>query len=107
MKDPALNLVHPAEILLKDFLKPLGISQYRLAKDVHVPFAEDQCNRHFSSIKPANAIRRSPSTRAYVSLVTPGIAIGAISSFIFQSNWSGTSFSWAFMACSQVICWPV
>ena|SRR6266446_5747495 len=37
MKDPALNPVHPGEILLKDFLKPLGISQYRLAKDIHVP----------------------------------------------------------------------
>jgi addiction module HigA family antidote len=37
MKDPALNPVHPGEILEKDFLEPLGLSQYRLAKDVHVP----------------------------------------------------------------------
>jgi len=37
MKDPALNPVHPGEILLEDFLKPLDISQYRLAKDIHVP----------------------------------------------------------------------
>jgi addiction module HigA family antidote len=37
MKDPVLNPVHPGEILLEDFLKPLGISQYRLAKDIHVP----------------------------------------------------------------------
>jgi antitoxin HigA-1 len=37
MKDPALNPVHPGEILAEDFLKPLGISQYRLAKDIHVP----------------------------------------------------------------------
>jgi antitoxin HigA-1 len=37
MKDPALHPVHPGEILLKDFLQPLGISQYRLAKDIHVP----------------------------------------------------------------------
>jgi addiction module HigA family antidote len=37
MKDPALNPVHPGEILLEDFLKPLRISQYRLAKEVHVP----------------------------------------------------------------------
>ena len=29
--------VHPGEILLKDFLEPMGISQYRLAKDTHVP----------------------------------------------------------------------
>src|SRR5919201_42429 len=29
--------VHPGEILLEEFLTPLGISQYRLAKDVSVP----------------------------------------------------------------------
>lgn len=29
--------VHPGEILLEEFLVPLGISQYRLAKDVSVP----------------------------------------------------------------------
>ena len=28
--------IHPGEILLKEFLKPLGISQYRLAKDIAV-----------------------------------------------------------------------
>jgi addiction module HigA family antidote len=29
--------VHPGEILLEEFLRPLGVSQYRLAKDVSVP----------------------------------------------------------------------
>ncbi|MGH7166348.1 MAG: HigA family addiction module antitoxin [Nitrospiraceae bacterium] len=29
--------VHPGEVLLEEFLKPLGMSQYRLAKDLHVP----------------------------------------------------------------------
>ncbi len=29
--------IHPGEILLEEFLKPLGISQYRLAKDIGVP----------------------------------------------------------------------
>jgi addiction module HigA family antidote len=29
--------VHPGEILLEEFLRPFGISQYRLAKDVCVP----------------------------------------------------------------------
>jgi addiction module HigA family antidote len=28
--------VHPGEILLEEFLKPMGISQYRLAKDIGV-----------------------------------------------------------------------
>src|SRR5437867_2576819 len=29
--------IHPGEILLEEFLNPLGISQYRLAKDISVP----------------------------------------------------------------------
>src|SRR5436190_16980095 len=29
--------VHPGEVLLEDFLKPMGISQYRLAKGLSVP----------------------------------------------------------------------
>jgi addiction module HigA family antidote len=29
--------IHPGEILLEEFLRPLGISQYRLAVDVRVP----------------------------------------------------------------------
>ena len=29
--------VHPGEILIEEFLKPLEISQYRLAKDISVP----------------------------------------------------------------------
>jgi addiction module HigA family antidote len=29
--------VHPGEILLNEFLSPLGVSQYRLAKETSVP----------------------------------------------------------------------
>ncbi len=29
--------IHPGEILLEEYLKPLGISQYRLAKNISVP----------------------------------------------------------------------
>ncbi len=29
--------VHPGEVLLDDFLKPLGLSQYRLAGDLGIP----------------------------------------------------------------------
>jgi len=32
----ALPPVHPGEILLEDFLKPMGITQYRLAKSIGV-----------------------------------------------------------------------
>ena len=29
--------IHPGEILLEEFLEPMGISQYRLARDISVP----------------------------------------------------------------------
>lgn len=29
--------IHPGEILLEEFLKPMDISQYQLAKDISVP----------------------------------------------------------------------
>lgn len=29
--------IHPGEILFEEFMKPLGVSQYRLAKDICVP----------------------------------------------------------------------
>ncbi len=29
--------IHPGEILLEEFLEPMGITQYRLAKDIGVP----------------------------------------------------------------------
>ncbi len=31
-----LAVVHPGEVLLEEFLKPMGISQYRLAKEISV-----------------------------------------------------------------------
>lgn len=32
-----LTPIQPGEILLEEFLKPMGISQYRLAKEIGVP----------------------------------------------------------------------
>jgi addiction module HigA family antidote len=29
--------IHPGEVLLEDYLEPLGLSQYRLAHDISVP----------------------------------------------------------------------
>jgi len=37
MKTKMLAPIHPGEILMEEFLKPLGISQYKLAKDINVP----------------------------------------------------------------------
>jgi antitoxin HigA-1 len=37
MKSKLLANIPPGEILQEDFLKPLALSQYRLAKDISVP----------------------------------------------------------------------
>ena len=37
MKKNKIPPVHPGEILLEEFLKPMGISQNRLALDMRVP----------------------------------------------------------------------
>jgi addiction module HigA family antidote len=37
MKNKKLPPIHPGEILIEEFLKPMGLSQYRLAKDISVP----------------------------------------------------------------------
>ncbi len=37
MSTKKLPPIHPGEILLLEFLEPLGLSQYRLSKDISVP----------------------------------------------------------------------
>ena len=37
MKKRKIAPIHPGEVLDEEFLKPMGISQYRLAKDISVP----------------------------------------------------------------------
>jgi len=51
----AIKPTHPGEILREEFLKPMGISAYRLAKDIGVPV-----NRITAIIKELRAI--SPET---------------------------------------------
>ena len=34
------NLIHPGEILKEEFLVPMGITQNRLASDIHVPVSQ-------------------------------------------------------------------
>ena len=36
-QEERLPPVHPGEVLLEDFMKPLGLSQYRLAQELNVP----------------------------------------------------------------------
>ena len=37
MKNKKLPPIYPGEILMEEFLQPMGISQYRVAKDISVP----------------------------------------------------------------------
>ena len=37
MASKKLPPIHPGEILLLEFLEPLGVSQYRLSKEISVP----------------------------------------------------------------------
>lgn len=36
-EEKLLSPIHPGEVLLEEFLEPMEISQYRLAKDIGVP----------------------------------------------------------------------
>src|SRR5262245_18629037 len=50
--------VHPGEILLEEFLSPLGISQYRLAKETSVPARRiNEVVRGLRSISADTALR--------------------------------------------------
>ena len=49
---------HPGEILLEEFLNPMGISQKDLANNIHVPYqrANEIVNGH-RGITPSTALR--------------------------------------------------
>jgi addiction module HigA family antidote len=52
-----LKAIHPGEILLEEFLKPMGISQYRLAKDLWIsPMRVSEIVRGKRSISPETAL---------------------------------------------------
>ena len=36
MRDETLSPIHPGEVLREEFMKPLGLTQYRLAHDIGV-----------------------------------------------------------------------
>ena len=53
-----LSPIHPGEILLEDFMKPLGLSQYRLAKDIGVePIRISQIIKRQRAITVDTALR--------------------------------------------------
>ena len=50
--------IHPGEVLLEDFMKPLGLTQYRVAKDIGVsPLRISQIVRRQRSITADTALR--------------------------------------------------
>jgi antitoxin HigA-1 len=51
---------HPGEILLKDFLEPMGITQRQLADALHVPYQRvNELINQKRGITPSTAIRLS------------------------------------------------
>ncbi len=67
--------IHPGEILLEEFLKPLEISQYRLAKDINVPARRiNEIVLGKRAISPDTALRLSKyfglSERFWINLQT-------------------------------------
>jgi len=56
--DEILSPIHPGEVLLEDFMKPLGLSQYRLAKDIGVtPIRISQIVKGQRAISADTALR--------------------------------------------------
>ncbi len=75
MTEQKLPPIHPGEILLEEFLKPMGISQYRLAKDISVsPRRINEIVHAKRSISPDTALRLSRyfglSERFWINLQT-------------------------------------
>jgi antitoxin HigA-1 len=67
--------IHPGEILMEEFLEPMGISQYRLAKDISVsPRRINEIVHGKRAITPDTALRLSRffglSERFWVNLQT-------------------------------------
>lgn len=60
MTKQKLQPIHPGEILMEEFLKPMEISQYRLAKDISVPARRiNEIVQGKRSITPDTALRLS------------------------------------------------
>jgi len=60
MSEQKLAPIHPGEILLEEFLKPMGISQYRLAKEISVSARRiNEIVHGARAISPDTALRLS------------------------------------------------
>ena len=73
--DEKLSPIHPGEILMEEFLKPMSISQYKLAKDISVPARRiNEIVHGLRAITPDTALRLSRyfglSERFWINLQT-------------------------------------
>lgn len=73
MTTEQLTSIHPGEVLLEDFIKQLGVSQYRPCKDISVqPRRINQIVRGERSITAKTALRLSryfgTSDRSWLNL---------------------------------------
>lgn len=73
--DEKLPPIHPGEILMEEFLKPMNISQYKLAKDISVPARRiNEIVHGLRAITPDTALRLSRyfglSERFWINLQT-------------------------------------
>jgi len=73
--DEKLPPIHPGEILMEEFLKPLKLSQYRLAKEISVPPRRiNEIVHGLRAITPDTALRLSRyfglSERFWINLQT-------------------------------------
>ena len=73
--DEKLSPIHPGEILMEEFLRPLNISQYKLAKDISVPPRRiNEIVHGLRAITPDTALRLSRyfglSERFWINLQT-------------------------------------
>ena len=69
--DKSLSPIHPGEIFLEDFMKPLGLSQYRLAQDIgETPIRINQIihGKRFITVDTAMRLARYFGTSAAVWL---------------------------------------
>lgn len=75
MNSDKLAPIHPGEVLLEEFMKPLGITQYRVAKDISVPPRRiNEIVQGKRAITPDTALRLSRyfglSERFWINLQT-------------------------------------
>lgn len=49
---------HPGEMLLEEFLKPMGLTQQQLAEAIHLPYQQiDEIINGYRGISPSTALR--------------------------------------------------